>query len=181
MHTTLVLLFVALLAACTTHPKSASPYVGLEARDIKALSLSEISDLLAGKGMGFAKSAELNGYPGPAHVLELQSQLRLSSEQIRETEAIFSRMEISAKTHGAELVEAERELEVLFRSQKVTSAELSLALERIASRQAKVRHSHLAAHIEQTQLLTAEQATLYVALRGYGAQHGQHGKHGGHK
>jgi Spy/CpxP family protein refolding chaperone len=177
MHTTLVLLFVASLAACSAQTQLPSPYVGLEVRDIKALSPSEIADLLAGKGMGFAKSAELNEYPGPAHVLELQSQLRMSAEQITQTKAIFSRMETSAKAHGAELVEAERELEALFRSRQVTSEELSVALERIASRQAKVRYSHLSAHIEQTQLLTPEQTALYVALRGYGGQHEQHGGH----
>ena len=169
---------LVLLAACSTQSSAPSPYVGLEVRDIKALSPSEIADLLAGKGMGFAKSAELNEYPGPAHVLELTTQLRLSPEQLAQTKLIFARMEASAKKHGADLVEAERELEALFRSRQITPASLSHAVERVASRQAQVRNAHLVAHIEQTNLLTAEQTAQYVALRGYG---GHHGKHGGHK
>jgi len=52
-----------------------SPYVGQEQREIKSLSPDEVKDYLAGKGMGLAKAAELNHYPGPAHVLELASQL----------------------------------------------------------------------------------------------------------
>ncbi len=34
-----------------------------------------------GEGMGIVKYAELNGYPGPKHVLELVNELRLTEEQ----------------------------------------------------------------------------------------------------
>lgn len=64
----------ALLAAGT------SPYAGEEAREIKALSPSDIDGLIAGRGMGYAMAAELNGYPGPAHVLELAEQLELTAD-----------------------------------------------------------------------------------------------------
>jgi hypothetical protein len=68
---------------------SQSPYASQESREIKSLSPQEASDLLAGKGMGFAKAAELNGYPGPAHVLELAAQLQLTPEQKTRTETLF--------------------------------------------------------------------------------------------
>ena len=42
-----------------------SPYAGQESREIKSLSPAEVDGYLAGAGMGFAKAAELNGYPGP--------------------------------------------------------------------------------------------------------------------
>src|SRR4029079_2796548 len=45
----------------------AGPYAGQQARGVKALSDEEVSGYLAGAGMGFAKAAELNGYPGPMH------------------------------------------------------------------------------------------------------------------
>jgi hypothetical protein len=98
------------LAGVATHATSTSPYVGQEKRTIKSLSATEVADLLAGKGLGFAKAAELNGYPGPSHVLELSSQLKLSDEQVAKTQIIFQRMEAEAKGLGARLVEAEREL-----------------------------------------------------------------------
>ena len=67
----IVLSFVASVAFAQ------SPYVGMQTRSIKALSDQQIADLKAGRGMGLALPAELNGYPGPAHVLELADQLGL--------------------------------------------------------------------------------------------------------
>ena len=52
-----------------------SAYAGQQSREIKALSDQEVKDLQAGAGMGMAKAAELNRYPGPMHALELADQL----------------------------------------------------------------------------------------------------------
>src|SRR5262245_16502456 len=71
--------------------QSQSPYVGQELREIKAMSPQEISDYLSGKGMGLAKAAELNGFPGPAYVLELATQLNLTTDQKIKTEALFKK------------------------------------------------------------------------------------------
>jgi len=54
------------------------PYAGLQERSIKTLSDQQIADLNAGRGMGLALAAELNGYPGPIHAIELASELHLS-------------------------------------------------------------------------------------------------------
>ena len=75
----LVLAIILSSAASVTFAQS--PYVGMQTRSIKALSEQQIADLKAGRGMGLALPAELNGYPGPAHVLELSDQLGLSTEQ----------------------------------------------------------------------------------------------------
>lgn len=93
---TLALLGVSAIA------DSQSPYVGQESREIKALSPQEISDYLSGKGMGLAKAAELNGYPGPAHVLELAAQLDLTPEQKTKTEVLFKKMQGRAIPNGKE-------------------------------------------------------------------------------
>lgn len=54
------------------HPRHGhSPYSGTEARPVKALNEQQVADLRAGRGMGLALAAELTGYPGPSHVLEL--------------------------------------------------------------------------------------------------------------
>ena len=84
------LLFGALLAGLSTmalaqhspqHHAQSNPYAGDQARDIKALSQQEVKQYLSGAGMGFARAAELNRYPGPMHVLELSDQLALTPEQ----------------------------------------------------------------------------------------------------
>ena len=64
-----------------TSVNAQTPYAGMQARPIKALSDQQIADLKAGRGMGLALAAELNGYPGPLHVLELADKLDLSAEQ----------------------------------------------------------------------------------------------------
>lgn len=97
-------LFVMLLfAGGTLSPlasDAASPYADLEKRPIKALSAEEIADLRAGRGMGLALPAELNGYPGPRHVLELARDLDLSPQQRRRTEVLFEDMQRQAVALG---------------------------------------------------------------------------------
>jgi len=56
-----------------------TPYAGMQTRPIKALSEQQVADLGAGRGTGLALAAELNGYPGPSHVLELADKLDLSA------------------------------------------------------------------------------------------------------
>jgi len=51
--------------------------------------------------MGLAKAAELNGYPGPKHVLELAGPLKLTSAQVAATEATYRRMNSRAKARVA--------------------------------------------------------------------------------
>src|SRR6516225_6779442 len=81
-----------------------SPYAGMQTRTIKALSDQQIADLKAGRGMGLAMAAELNGYPGPIHVLELSEQLALSADQKARVEALFKSMKMEAVPLGAKLL-----------------------------------------------------------------------------
>src|SRR3970282_740374 len=102
-----------------------SPYAGEQRREIKALSAKEVQDLLAGRGMGLAKPAELNRYPGPAHVLELSDWLGLSTEQKASTKSVFDAMEARSRALGKSLVEREAELDRLFASREGTRATLA--------------------------------------------------------
>jgi Spy/CpxP family protein refolding chaperone len=154
----------AFVAGCAA---GGSPYTAEKDRDIKALSAEETASLLAGKGMGFAKAAELNGYPGPSHVLELAAQLGLTEAQRARTQALFDWMQAKAKRLGSELVEAERDLDRLFASKRANDASLAAALARIGELQGKVRGAHLEAHLAQASILTAEQSARYESLRGY--------------
>ena len=160
------------LAASLAVGEPASPYRGQEARDIKALSAQEVSDLLAGKGMGFARAAELNGYPGPAHVLELAGQLGLSADQVESSRSIFSDMQARAIAAGKDLVALERELDRQFRDRSVTAESLQSLVRRIGELQAELRQVHLQAHLQQASLLSEAQIAAYAELRGYaGGRH----------
>ena len=144
-----------------------SPYAGQEARDIKALSSQEVADYLAGRGAGLAKAAELNGYPGPAHVLELAAQLKLDADQKAKTEALFEKMHGRAVALGKDLVEEERALDRLFATHAMTPDALERSLARIARLQGRIREAHLEAHLEQVSLLSRQQVAEYARLRGY--------------
>ena len=84
-----------------------SKYVGEENREIKSLSETDIKELKNGKGWGLAKAAELNGIPGPVHLLEMKEEIDLSAEQIQAIEDIYRKMIHEAIPLGLELIELE--------------------------------------------------------------------------
>jgi hypothetical protein len=123
MHQRTIL--AAFAACCLALPGLAadmpeSPYAGQQARSIKALSDEDIAALRTGEGKGMAKAAELNGYPGPAHVLTLAKQLGLTDDQVQKTQAIYDRMNASAKSFGAKWIAREQELDQLFTTAQIT-------------------------------------------------------------
>lgn len=161
------LLAIVPFALGTSAASQVSAYAGQEARDIKSLSPEDINAYLSGKGMGLAKAAELNGYAGPAHVLELAPQLALTPEQRARTEALFAAMESKATSLGRALVDEERKLDRLFAIKAVSPGLLARSLSEIGLLQAKVRGAHLEAHLAQVRILTPEQNARYARLRGY--------------
>jgi len=144
-------------------------YAGQQTRAIKALSEQDVAGLLEGQGAGFAKAAELNGYPGPAHTLELKDPLGLRPDQVAATEALMLAHKARARTLGAALVDAERKLDALFAAQAASAASIESATREIGVLQARLRAEHLATHVAQTALLDVHQVQRYSVLRGYAA------------
>ncbi len=166
----------AVISLIASNVLAASPYAGEEGREIKALSAEDLHAYLTGQGMGFAKVAELNGYAGPKHVLELSSELDLTAEQRTRTQALFASMQTKAVALGRQLVDEERKLDRLFASTSITQDSLQQSVARIGELQADVRAAHLEAHLEQAKILTPEQRAHYLRLRGYHAS-GAHQAH----
>lgn len=162
---------IALAALLLASPALAQHghYAGMQQREIRALSAQQVEDLLAGRGMMLALAAELNGWPGPMHVLELAGPLGLTPEQRRETEALMATHRAEARRIGAEIVAAERGLDAAFRSRRITPEEITAETSRIGTLQAALRAEHLRTHLAQTALLSPAQVTRYGELRGYGA------------
>lgn len=180
--TPLIAIALACAGAAQAEAPAATPYAGQQQRAIKSLSEGDVAGLLAGQGAGLAKAAELNGYPGPAHVLELAEELRLSESQAEATRTLMARHKREAARLGADLVEAERQLDGLFATRKATAASVDQATARIGALQAQLRAEHLRTHLAQTALLDARQVQRYAALRGYAgdSQPAQPATHGGH-
>lgn len=165
------LIFVLTIIASFVAVASESPYAGQEAREIKSLSQQEIDSYLNGKGMGYARAAELNDYPGPLHVLELAKSLALTDEQLAKTQALYDRMKAQVAELGKTLVGKERELDRQFAEGSIKADTLRELVAEIGALEAKIRYVHLEAHLEQRAILSGQQVRLYNRLRGYGAGH----------
>jgi len=163
-----VLIVIAAGVQAGAQSQPAHPYAGLETRAIKALSDQEIADLTAARGMGTALPAELNGYPGPAHVLEYADQLGLSGQQRASVQRLFDSMKSEAIPLGQRLIAAERELDRDFAQRTVTPERLKTATAAIAEIRGELRNAHLKYHLSTAALLGPDQISRYGELRGYG-------------
>ena len=146
---------------------NASPYAGQQSRDIKALSDEEVKELLSGAGMGMAKAAELNRFPGPMHALELADRIGLSQDQRERLQALMLGHKKRARELGEEVVALERELDTLFARGRPTPAEVDRLAASIGEARGRLRSDHLKTHLLTTALLTPEQVDRYVKERGY--------------
>lgn len=171
-----ILLVALVTPAAAQH---AQPYAGLQDRPVKALSDEQIADLRAGRGMSLALAAELNGYPGPAHVLEHADALALTPEQRRRSQALFDAMKADAVPLGLRLIEQETELDRAFAERNITPDLLARLTAEIGATQGALRAAHLKYHLAQTETLTPAQRQHYAALRGYAGGAGK-GPHHGH-
>ena len=157
---------IAFLISCAP-ALAQQPYAGLETRAIKTLSEQQIADLNAGRCMGLALAAELNGYPGPMHAIELADRLGLSPEQLARLRALFDAMKAETIPIGARLIAQERSLNADFVQRTVTPASLEATTRAIGATQAALRAAHLKYHLSTTAILSAEQVRRYNELRGY--------------
>jgi len=176
---TALALVLALGPALAQHQQ---PYAGLQSRAVKALSDEQIADLRAGRGMGLALAAELNGYPGPLHVLELADQLGLTDAQRRRVRELFDAMTAEAVPLGERLIDQEADLDRQFAARTITAASLAATTNAIGTTQAALRAAHLKYHLLMMSVLAPQQVHRYRELRGYaaGAAPGQHHP-GGHR
>ena len=173
-----IAIFASIALSLCLGPSSAQspqPYAGMQARAIKALSEQQIADLKAGRGMGLALAAELNGYPGPMHVLEHSTALGLSEAQRAKMQEFMAAVKAEAVPLGEQLIAQEAGLDRQFADKTITPAGLTAALQEIASTQAALRAAHLKHHLFAAELLTPAQLRRYGELRGYAA--GDHGQH----
>ena len=159
------------VATGTVLAQHGRPYSGLEQRPIKALSSQQIDDLRAGRGMGLALPAELNGYPGPSHTLELAQKLHLDQGQTSKVRELFDAMKAETIPIGERLIRQETDLDRQFASKTVTPRTLSAATIEIGETQAELRNAHLKYHLATVAILTDHQVRSYGELRGYAGAH----------
>lgn len=170
---TLVIVFAV---GCTTQISDdsaiRSQYAGEEEREIKALSQDDIEGLLTGAGTpfgGMAKPAELNGYPGPRHVLDAVAagEFELTENQQVQVETLYEKMRSVAIELGEQIVELEKDIDDGFVSGTMTEGFLQEKIYESADLYAELRFVHLSTHLSMLDILTSEQVDQYNDLRGY--------------
>ena len=145
------------------------PYAEFRAWRVKALSEEQAAALLAGRGASLALAAELNGYPGPMHVLEHAEALGLSPAQWARAEALQDAMGAEARAVGARLVALEEELDALFAGGGADAGRLAAVTAVLGALGGRLREVHLAAHVTMREALSPDQRAAYARLRGYHA------------
>lgn len=162
-----IVFIVSVSANSADGPSYKSNYMGQEKRSIKSLSEDDIQQLRTGKGWGLAKAAELNGMPGPSHILQMKDKISLSKEQTVKIQALFDDMQSKAIPLGNELIEFEAKLNDSFANKTITNKRLDQQLQSISQAHKKLRYVHLAAHLMAQSILTPQQIEKYNQLRGY--------------
>jgi Spy/CpxP family protein refolding chaperone len=148
-------------------PKYKSNYIGQEKRLIKSLSEDDIQQLKHGKGWGLAKAAELNGMPGPSHILQMKEKISLTKEQEAKVRALFEDMKSKAIPLGNKLIHLEKTLNDSFANRTITNELLNQQLDSISKALRELRYVHLVTHLMTPNILTPHQIEEYNRLRGY--------------
>ncbi len=153
-----------------------SAYVSLLDSEIRGLDQDTIEGYLTGKGLGQALPAELNGYPGPRHTIDMAEELELTEEQLAQVQALFDDMQSAVIPLGEKYLESVAELELTFREGTITDEYLQSQLEKITGIEAQMRYVHLSTHLATIDILSHDQIMQYNLMRGYGdgMDHEQH-------
>jgi Spy/CpxP family protein refolding chaperone len=159
--------FNSLTAIAASEPGYKSIYIGQETRDIKSLSNEDINALRTGAGWGLAKAAELNGLPGPRHILDMKKEINLTTEQERMVRGLFNEMNKNAIELGNKYIEYEKELNNRFAERNIDENALDELLGKISEIYKSLRYTHLSAHLKASKILTEDQIKKYNRLRGY--------------
>lgn len=167
----IVLIFAACgfppLQAQHVHGVGHSRYADERRSHIPSITMEEFEQIRSGEGMGLAKPAELNHYPGPKHVLELADSLGLTDTQRTQIEAIRGNMADQAVALGQEYLLAEHELNQLFANGNADENSVVEMTKKVEEKRSALRAAHLVAHVRTRNALTQEQADEYDRLRGY--------------
>jgi hypothetical protein len=163
----IVISFNPLKIIAASEPGYKSKYIGQEKREIKSLSKEDVEELRVGAGWGLAKAAELNGLPGPKHILEMKEEIELTVEQEESVIALYRDMNKEAIKLGNELIEYEQELNNRFAERNIDEKILNKLLENISETYKSLRFTHLSAHLKTPTILTENQIKKYNKLRGY--------------
>lgn len=134
---------------------------------VKAVTDKQYTDLKQGNEMGMGRVAELNNYPSPVRVSELEQQLNLNPNQKIRLKQIIAAWQFKTKEMGRFIIAEETRLDNLFSSGKATDGAVIYYSNRIGLFLGELRNAHLQAHLKTRNILTPAQIKRYNILMGY--------------
>ncbi|MEO1638665.1 MAG: hypothetical protein AAFU41_05400 [Pseudomonadota bacterium] len=170
-HFAILLMAFPNIALSQTHDgnygSTPSAYAGEQTRFIKSLSEQDLEEIARGGGWGLARAAELNGVPGPTHLIEFADEIGLTEQQRSDIEAIRAQMQADAITAGERFIAAEQALDGVFQQGAPDAEVLERLVTEAGRARAALRLVHLNAHLLALPLLTDAQVSRYSVSRGY--------------
>lgn len=134
---------------------------------IHSLSAEEIEQIRQGGGANLALPAELNGVPGPRHVLDLAEELALTHDQVARIQSVYDQFRADAIPAGERYLAAVQALEEGFRTGTLPEENLPDRVTEVSRLEGELVTFHLMAHLQTADVLTPEQIATYNQLRGY--------------
>ena len=114
-----------------------------------------------------AKPAELNGYPGPRHVLDAfeAREFDLTKQQHEQTKALYEKMRSGAIKLGKQIIDIEKEINDAFVNRTIAEEFLQNKVSESANLYSQLRVAHLKYHLSMIEILSPQQVEKYNKLR----------------
>lgn len=133
---------------------------------IRSLPGRDIVALAGGEGGGLAKIADLNGYPGPRHVLDMDAHLNLTTRQREQLRQVMSTMEADAKEVATRYLSALAQLEEDTRQGSLSGDQFLKRYRAVEALRTELGAVHLITHFKTKDLLTPAQVATYYKPQG---------------
>jgi len=158
-------LFIVVLiyasAKAQTQPDSAAKHSPL-----KTLSYEQYNALINGDDIyGMSLAAELNHYPLPDKILKFKKELNLGPLQITKISAIAKELHRKKLEMGLTIIDNEKTIDSLFRTNKVDNGSLIFYANRYGLYQGEIRNAILQACLATRNLLSQQQVNKFEALQ----------------
>ena len=133
---------------------------------VRTLTYQQYNAYLKGEAGGdMARVAEMNHYPMPDKVLKLKKELDLSPIQIKNIETVNNYMHRRRLQIGGSVVNTERALDSLFRTNKIDDGTLIFYTNRYGLYQGELKNAILQACFATEKQLTPQQIKRFEALQ----------------
>jgi hypothetical protein len=157
--------FLLILSGASTYAQSNADTTG-KISPVRTLTYQQYQAYLKGEaGEDLARVAESNHYPLPDKVLKYRNELDLSPIQIKKITEASTYLRRRRLQIGGSIIDTEKQLDSMFRYNKVQDGNLIFYATRYGSYQGELKNALLQACLSTQRLLSQQQMTKFEALQ----------------